>query len=803
MFVSVTVSSRQALFFRSSAVVLALLATTPALAAGDGASATATVDAAASATDAAIDLGPDIVVTARHREENAQSIPLAVSVLGAQTIEKTGDFTLGQIQHEVPSLQVVNTNPRNSNITIRGLGANSSIAVDGLEYGVGFYLDGVYYGRPGQGQFDLVDLQQVEVLRGPQGTLFGKNTTAGAINVSSKAPSFTPELTAEGSLGNYDYAQIRVSASAPVIADKLAVRLSIADTHREGFLTNLYDNSKAENYDDFSIRGQLLFTPNERLKIRLIGDYSNERQHYILNLLDGYFTTFANGAAVPFNVFQRAAATGYSLPSYGAFARLGNSNSPFQANMKSYGVSGQVDYDLGGAKLTSITAYRWWDWNPANDTDATSLSINLKGQQANYQRQFSQELRLASDGHHFIDYQAGLYYFWQTVPGYGATQYGSDFAAWNFNPATTSAATIAAYKTAFTNAEADSFSVANARSYAAFGQADVHLTKALTFTGGLRFTHEDKTGAFSRWQTPTTATQLASVPAALVSAYQLTNLSFTAVDHDNALSGLATLDYRFTPDIHAYATYSHGSKSGGLNITAGGVAQPVVAPEKVDNFEIGLKTQFLNRTVTANLAAFLTNVKDYQANITVPIPGSTAALQYISNIPKVRSKGIEADLGWSPSKWVSLSGSLAYTDAKYVRYTNAPNAPENNSAANPTQDLSGVALPGVSKFAYTFSGDFSRPLPGNVEAYLHADFLHRSSFNSTATNSVYGVVPAYGLLNARIGLRIDDGRYDVSFWARNLTNENYYVSRSPGTYGLITAAVGDPRTFGATFRVKL
>lgn len=792
---------RSLLAMSSAAAALAASLALPHIAYAKDAAGAAAANSDAAASDiGASEVSPEIIVTARHRTEKLQNVPIAISVVGAERLEQTGDYSLNQFQHEVPSLQVVNSNPRNSVITIRGLGANSAISVDGLEYGVGFYLDGVYYARPGQSQFDLVDLQQVEVLRGPQGTLFGKNTTAGAINITSQAPSFSPQATGEASFGNYNSRQFRASVSAPLIADLAAFRVSVSDTHHDGYLTNLYDGRKAENYDDFSIRGQLLITPGANLKIRLIGDYSSEKQHYILSLLDGYFTRFSNGTPIGYNVYQRAAATGYSLPGYGAFARLGDSNSPFQANMKSYGVSGQIDYDLGRAHLTSITAYRWWDWWPQNDVDSTPLSINLKNQQQNFQRQFSQEFRVASNGHHFIDYVGGLYYFWQTVPGYGANQYGSDFTRWNFNPATTPAPTIAFLGNALTNAEADSYSVANTKSYAAYGQVDTHLTDALTLTTGLRFTHEDKSGLFRRYQAAGSMAQLSVLPAAQAAALALSPLAFSGVEHNSALSGLATLGYKLTPDVLAYGTYSRGNQSGGLNITAGGAAHPVVAPEKVDNFELGLKSQFLRHTLTVNADAFLTNVRDYQANVTVTDNNVTS--QYIANIPKVRAKGLEGDLAYSPGKWVSLAASVAYTDARYITYTNAPAAPDNPTASG-TQDLSGVALPGVSKFAWSLVADLAQPVGRNLEGYVHADYLHRSSFNTSTTNSVYAIEPGYGLLDGRIGVRTADHRYDLSIWAKNLANKSYYISRTPTNYGLITAAVGDPRTYGVTLRAKL
>jgi len=782
------------LYAGGATLALALATVAPAFA--------AEASDAAAADAAAEDAGEPIVVTARRRAENSQDVPIAISVVDGAALDRSGNFTLNQVQQLVPSLQVTSFNPRNTNVNIRGLGANSSLAVDGLEYGVGFYVDGVYFGRPGQSQFDLVDIQQIEVLRGPQGTLFGKNTTAGALNITTKAPSFDPDLTAEATLGDYGYHQVRASGSVPIIADKVAVRLSLADTHRDGFLRNSYDGSKAQDYDNFTARGQLLIQPSETVKIRLIGDYSKQKQKSQLPLIDGYFTNYANGQTIANNIVDRAARFSYPLPTRNAFSRVGAADAPYQANMESYGVSGQVDWDLGGTSLTSITAYRWWDWYPANDGDSTALSINTLAQQQNFQRQFSQELRLASDGHNTIDYQVGLFYYWQVVRGYGRTGYGRDFARWNL-PGNTPAAALGTIDRALSGLEVNSYSDPRTKSYAAFGQADWHLSDALTLTGGLRYTHEDKTGSYSRFLAPDSGGNRNLLTGAQQAQFQVSDLSFAATDKSDAVSGLLTLSYKVTPEALLYGTYSRGSKSGGLNITAGGVGNPVVAPEKVNAFEIGLKSQWLNDSLTFNAAAFLTDIKDYQGNVSQQVPGTTTTVQYIDSIPKGRSKGIEVDLAYTPVRWLSLTASAAYTDAKFVRYANAPQRPELAIPGTPqVQDLSGTALPGVSKFAYTLGADASQPVGQDVEAYVHADFLHRSSFNSTATDSIYGEVPAYGLLNARLGLRFGEGTYDVAFWVRNLTDKNYYVQRSPGTFGLITAIVGDPRTWGATVRAR-
>lgn len=762
----------------------------------------------AAAADASDDGGEAILVTARRRDEDAQDVPIALSVVSADTLNKTGNFTLGQVQQLVPSLQVFSFNPRNTNINIRGLGANVALTNDGLENGVGFYLDNVYYGRPGQSQFDLVDLAQIEVLRGPQGTLFGKNTTSGAINITSRPPSFDPEFEGEVSGGNYGYHQVRGSISAPIIADKVAFRLSVADTHRDGFLINVHDGSKAQDYDNFSVRGQLLIKPIDTLSIKLIGDYSHQKQHYVLNIPVNYFTTYDNGATIANNIVLRAARAGYTLLPADPFARKGDSDGHYQAFMKSYGASGQVDWDLGKVALTSITAYRWWDWDPANDGDSTGLPVVTKAQQANRQRQFSQEVRLGSTGKNRVDWTVGAYYFWQTIRGYGASAYGSAAPNWNLptvNPVISNAA--------LNGFEANSYSEPVTKSYALFGQANWNITDRLSLTGGLRYTHENKTGVYRQyWVAGTDLSTLA--PAAAAAATAIRNqfnpqVSYAVSLKDNSVSGLATLSWKATQDILLYGSYSRGNKSGGLNLTnipsnvVG--ASAAVRPEKVDNFELGLKSQFLDRSLTFNAAAFWTEVSDYQTAITEQNSSGTGFVQYISNIPKVRSRGVEGDLTYAPSKWVSLTASGSYVEATYRNYTNAPQAPENNPAVSGAfQNLTGAQLAGVPKFTYTLGADVAQPIGGGaVEVYGHADFSHRSSFNTSSSNSRYAQVPGYGLLNARIGVRTADGRWDFSVWARNLTDTNYFQALNVAVTGAVNGTIGDPRTVGATLRTKL
>ena len=754
---------------------------------------------AAQADAVAVD-GGDILVTARRREERAQDVPIALSVVGQARLEATGAFTLTQIQQLVPALQVFSFNPRNTNINIRGFGSNVAIATDGLENGVGVYIDQVYYGRVGSTQFDLVDLDRVEVLRGPQGTLFGKNTTAGAINITSRAPSFTPEASGEATLGDYGYHQVRGSASAPLVADKLAVRLSVADTHRDGFVRNVRTGKRAQDYDNFSVRGQLLARPTDTVSVRLIGDFSRQRLKCCVAIVAGVFTRYDNGALIPNSYADRVARAGYVGLPVDPFARRTDADSPYHANMRTYGVSGQIDWDLGRAALTSVTAYRRWYWDPANDSDSIGLPVLTQAYQANRQRQFSQELRLASTGANRVDYVAGLYYFWQIVRGSGAVAYGAAAPNW-FLPTAPAAVSNAALNGFRASAASDP----ETRSYAAFAQTSWHIGDRLSLTGGLRFTHEKKDGDYS--QTQDGGVDTATLPAALAAGVLAIrngfnpNVAFSARRSDDSLSGTFNLSYKVTPDTLAYATYTRGNKSGGLNLAALPAGVPAtVKPETVDNYELGLKSQFLGRTVTVNLAGFWTEVRDYQTAILDTVPGSVGTVQYIANIPRARSRGAEADAAWSPTRLVSFTASAAYTDATYRSYVNGP-APIESGVA--VADLSGRRLAGVAKFTYALGGDAAQPVGGGRQLYGHADWSHRSSFYTAVGDSRFSRVPAYGLINLRVGLRAEDQRWDLSLWARNLLDKNYFQTLSPANTGLVTGIVGDPRTLGVTLRTKI
>jgi iron complex outermembrane receptor protein len=434
------------------------------------------------------------------------------------------------------------------------------------------------------------------------------------------------------------------------------------------------------------------------------------------------------------------------------------------------------------------------------------LSVNVKAQQANRQRQFSQEIRLASDTSGPVSFVAGAYYFWQIVRGYGASAYGPAAAAWNIP---TVSATVA--NAALNGFEAHTTSTPETHSFALFGQSDWAITDQLTLTAGLRYTHEKKEGAFNSFHVA--GVDLSTLPTAVATAALAIRNQFNPVASystafsDDSVSGLVSLSYRVGSDALVYASYSRGSKSGGLNLTnlPAGI-DPDVAPEDVDSFELGLKSQWFDRRVTFNAAGYWTEISNYQTAITEVVQNSVNVRQYIANIPRVRSRGVEADLTVAPSRWFSVNGSLAYADTTYRDYTNAPQAPERLNLGG-IQDLTGQQLPGVPKFTYTLSADAAAPLGSlggrGVELYGHADYAHRTAFNTSASNSRLAEVPGYGIANARIGIRTDDGLFDLSVWSRNLFNKDYFQTLSAANTGLVTALIGEPRTIGLTLRTRL
>ena len=341
---------------------------------------------------------PEILVTARRRVEDVQAVPAAVSVVDGDLIELGYTVNTAQLSLLVPSLNYSSANPRNTAFTIRGLGSSVvavSQANDGLEPGVGFYVDQVYHARPATAAFDFVDTDRIEVLRGPQGTLFGKNTTAGAIHIITRAPTFDWQAQGEVSYGEFNFFQARAAISGPIVADTLAFRVSGLATHRDGVLDNVTTETDQNNLNNQSVRGQLLWKASDALTFRLTGDWANFKNECCTQVYLRVGTSLRQ-AARQFPALS--AGIGYAPPSLSTYDRLTDIDTKLAVDTNEGGVSLVTDWDLGYATITSVSAWRFWNWNAANDRDYTGLKIQIQQGIPSRQDQISQEFRMASNG---------------------------------------------------------------------------------------------------------------------------------------------------------------------------------------------------------------------------------------------------------------------------------------------------------------------------------------------------------------------------------------------------------------------
>ena len=744
-----------------------------------------------------------------------QKVPLAISVIDGAKIDATGAFNIFKLTQLQPSLQFYSTNPRNTSVNIRGLGQPFGLINDGIEPGVGFYIDQVYYARPGSATFDFLDIERVEVLRGPQGTLYGKNTTAGAINITSKAPSFTPEGALEVTAGNLGYVQAKVSVSGP-LSDTLAIRLGTSVTRRDGTIYDVKTDQKVNSLDNLGFRGSLLWHATDALSFTLQGDYNRQNPKCCVQI---YVRTGATQRPLNRQFVGLAAAFNYAPPSTDAFDRVTDLDARLEARQAIGGASLRGELELGNGTLTSVSAWRFWDWTPSNDRDFTGLPITTVSQNPSKQDQYTQEFRYAGTSGK-LDYVGGLFGFYQKIDTSGSQVQGSAASRWLLNP-TSANANIPAVLDGLTSLNDIHFENI---SLAAYGQATWHVTDRLRLQPGLRVNYDRKSGSYvATVFTGTGGTTLNSDQRGVL-APQSYQPKFSAwnVSYD------FTASYDVARDVMAYATYARSFKSGGINLSGLPLdanndpilSAATVKPETVNHYEVGLKTQFLDRRVTLNLAGFWTDVGNYQATVT---NGQLGVIRgYLANAAKVRTRGIEIDATARPLDALSLYASGAFTDARYVKFTDAPCPPElaGGSAQTATNtpsapgtpggvspnacDISGQWLPGVSRWAASHGGEYR--LPGKLFAaagdfYVGYDGSYRSRYSSNPSRSAYTDIAGYYLANVRAGFRVG-AKWDVFGWVRNVFDKKYYevLAVQSGSTGLIVGQPADPRTYGATLK---
>jgi iron complex outermembrane receptor protein len=744
----------------------------------------------------------EVVVSSRRRIEKAQDVPIAVSVITGKQAEQTGAFNVNRIKELVPSVQLYSSNPRNTGINIRSLGSPFGLTNDGIDPGVGFYVDGVYYARPAATTLDFIDVEQIEVLRGPQGSLFGKNTTSGAFNITTRKPSFNSGGDFEVSYGNYSFLQAKASVTG-ALSKKIAGRLSFSGTSRDGLIDNVATGRATNTLNNQGIRGQLLYTPTENTNIILAADITTQRP-------DGYAQVVAGVAPTQRAAYRQfnaiIADLNYQLPSQNAFDRKIDQDTPWRSNQDMGGISLNIDTKIGSGTLTSTTAWRFWNWDPSNDRDFTGLQVLAKSQNPTRQTQITQEVRYAGQLASKISGVAGVFFIDQTSQTDGTEESGN--AQWRFAQSSTSAL----WKTPglFEGYGIKTDARIRASSAAVFGQLDWAITDRLHVLPGVRYNFDKKDASYSR----TTYGGLQTTDPALLALKKqvYSDQAFDSSTDNTDFSGNITVSFKASDKINAYATYAKSYKPVGVNVAGlptDSKGQPlldlaVIKPEKVNHYEVGVKTSPFKNSIF-NLTFFQTEIKDFQTNVQAAELGVNRG--YLANADKVEVKGVELDASFVVSEHLTINGAATYTDAKYVKFTNAPLPLEETGAPVSFKDVSGSALPGASKWAGSLGGELSDQARffGNAgKVFLAIDSYARSEFSSSPSASKYLVVQGYAIFNARVGFRATQG-LSVQFWGRNLLNKDYYEQLLPagGNTGQYAGVLGDQRTYGVTLKYSL
>lgn len=753
----------------------------------------------------------EVVVSSRRRIEKVQDVPIAVSVVTGKQAEQAGAFNVNRIKELVPSVQLYSSNPRNTGINIRGLGSPYGLTNDGIDPGVGFYVDGVYYARPAATTLDFIDVERIEVLRGPQGSLFGKNTTSGAFNITSRKPSFTSGADFEVSYGNYAFLQAKASVTG-ALSKKIAGRLSFSGTQRDGIIDNIATGKPTNTLNNQGIRGQLLFTPTENTNITLAADITTQHN-------DGYAQVVAGVAPTNRDIRRQfntiIADLNYKLPSLNAFDRKIDHDTPWRSGQDLGGASLNIDTKIGNGTLTSTTAWRFWTWDPSNDRDFTGLQQLAKSQNPSRQWQITQEIRYAGQLTSKLSGVAGVFFIDQTSKTKGTEESGS--AQWRFSQDSFTPAATALWKTPGlfegygirTNAQIHSTSAA------VFGQLDWAVTERLHVLPGLRYNYDKKDADYDRQ----TYGGLQTTDPALIALKRkvYTDQNFSSDNDNTDFSGNLTVNYKATDKINVYATYAKSYKPIGVNVAGlptPGAGQTLsdlatVKPEDVNHYEAGIKTSPFKNSIL-NLTAFRTDIRDFQTNVQAAELGVNRG--YLANADHVRVSGLELDASFLINKHFSVYGAATYSDGEYVKFTNAPlPLEETGKIVDGVQvsykDVSGSELPGVSKWAGNLGGEYTKDAKffGNTGKFFFAlDGYGRSEFSSSPSASKYLIVPGYVIFNGRFGFRATDG-LSVHFWGRNLLNKDYYEQLLPagGNAGQYAAVLGDQLTYGISLKYSL
>jgi iron complex outermembrane recepter protein len=728
----------------------------------------------------------EVVVTARNRSELLQEVPIPISVVSGETLGRDRTFTVAELSQRAPGLTATTPNARRSGVSIRGIGKTSGN--DNMEPAVGVIIDDVFLGHVGMTYQDFTDLERVEILRGPQGTLLGKNTSLGAIKYTSRAPSFTPQgsLELEGGVNRESY-KARGSFSNALVDDLLALRASAFIDKQEGDLENVANGGHWHERDRFGGRVQLLLTPSEALsvKLNLDGAFTDENSNTKPFMVDP--TTLNDGSARATTYSTRLARDyfgGYT-PILGSWDRIElDMAKPLVTD--NYGASAVVTWDTGGAELTSITAARWFHFDANNDQEQTRFPIARSGTLVDT-RQLSQEFRLAGDINDRIDYQTGIYLFTIDTDTTSRNTYGADAGAFFASDSQYKALNTTAGRQLLQASLRDVFSATNQKpvsdSAAAFGQLNWHVTDRASLTVGLRQTWEYKTNEVYRRTTLLDGSPLVSTGNATADAIRAaqSGADYGTVEgeriKDDSIAWLINPSFQLTDDVLLYASASAGEKSGAVAFdNNGGLAN--VEPEKSLNFEAGVKSRLFDDLLTLNVNVYYTRVRDYQNVTSEADPTSpTGFSSRLGNIPEIRAVGTEFDAALRVTENLQLTAGGAYNEATYTDWSTAT-CPRSFPSSVVVCDNTDRQIVGAPRWTGIFGVDYELPLASGFAAHFFGNHIYRSRHNLEQLLSPYGEQSGYSLTDVGAGITHSTAaaRYELSIVSKNVLDTRYTTS---------------------------
>ncbi len=738
----------------------------------------------------------EVVVTAQKREEDVQDVPISITNLTGDFLKRTGTTNLLEIGRFVPNVSLNQvTDSRSTVIRIRGIGSPSSNA--GIDPAVGVFLDGVYQGRTGlASNTDLADIERIEVLRGPQGTLFGKNTAAGAFSIITRRPQLNEwDAFFETVLGTYADHQIRGTVNVPVLQDRLAMRVTGYWVQRDGFDENWFDGSDLNDAGRNGARVRLLYTPTDDLELLVWADYGREQNTCCV----ADISTYQGPPNLDVRFPQLAEVTGRPLFPVDPFDRMVDVNEPTTNDTRTIGVAAELNWTVREHVVTWLNAYRSFDSFSLLDGDFSSYDAVIQQTDEQFQ-QWSSELRLTSPSGKRLEWVTGLFFYYQKDDTKGQTGIGPEFL-----DASLLGPIIRASGGADENGDVSNFDTNTHQtwSYAAFGQATYSFLDSLSLTIGLRGTYERKARVGSQ------LAGFTAVDAGPFGPDRFADEDFSIFN----MAPMASLQWFPTLDTMAFLRVARGFKSGGFNQlrTAGGI-NTQFDDEVATDIEAGVRTTWLDQMLTLNATAFSTWYNNFQAQA---FDGSSFS---VTNAGSLRSWGFEADGMVVPHPTTQIGFAMGFNPTEYVEFDSSPCTAAQDWAINKdsplarqpcTQDLAGRPLDNAPRWSASLFANYERDI-GTVPridlpvlGFFHVDWSYQSEIFLQQDLDPNLEQPGYALLNLRTGVKSEDGHWELAFGVRNATNEAFNVVGIdvPIVSGFAVIN-GAPRTFYGSIRYR-